>query len=437
MLSNEQQRDLERAVLEYMTGKGYTKAATALKEESTLLAGGAADTGSENLLERKWLTIVRLQAKIVELERKQAETEEILSRSVRNLKVVDSAPETAKDGKPIIKNPVTKLTKTYKGHKEPINAVAIHKTEPIFCSASSDATIRIYDYELQNQVAMLRGHTHSVNCVVWGQETLYSGSSDMTLKAWASSNKTNAFDFAEFVCIKTFIGHEHSISFILRLEETDFLISCSRDKTIRLWDKSTGYNKRTIHGVNEDWIRTIDSNAKHLLSAGNDRKVFVFDLIKFIQTPDNKDVQSLSLVLNYFEAHENYIESLKLLKKPQGGEEENLVFTASRDKMVGAWNYMKGTCLMILKGHENWVKDIAVVEDSGLLVSVGEDKTIRIWDYKKKKALLIEKNAHEHFVSSVVFHPEFRVLVTGSVDKSSKVWKLANSTSQDLLAGIV
>lgn len=436
MLSPEQQKDLERAILEYVNGKGYQEAAAALKKESPFLQNSGPDAASENILERKWLTIVRLQAKIVELERRQAETEEILSRSVRNLKVPETNGDAAGDGQQI-KNPTLKFSKAYKGHKEPINAVAIHNSEPVFCSAASDATIRIYDYEIQSQVAMLRGHTHSVNCLVWGKETLYSGSSDMTIKSWNSSNKTNPFDFPEFTCTKTYIGHEHLISYLLNIKDTDFLISCSRDKTIRLWDKSSGYNKRTISGVNEDWIRAIDCNAKHLVSAGNDRNIFVFDLVKFTQTPDNKDLQSLSLVINTFEAHENYIECIKVLKKHHPGDEDTVVFTASRDKTVGAWNYLKGTCIAILKGHENWVKGLTLIEDFGFLVSIGEDKTIRIWDIKKKKAVYVEKNAHDHFVSSVDYHPQFRIIATGSVDKSSKVWKLVNSNSLDLVAGVI
>ena len=36
-------------------------------------------------------------------------------------------------------------------------------------------------------------------------------------------------------------------------------------------------------------------------------------------------------------------------------------------------------------GHENWVKDIQILEKSHQIVSVGEDKTLRIWDLTKKK----------------------------------------------------
>ncbi len=41
--------------------------------------------------------------------------------------------------------------------------------------------------------------------------------------------------------------------------------------------------------------------------------------------------------------------------------------------------------MLELKGHENWVKGLAVIEKHDILISIGEDKTIRLWDLVKKK----------------------------------------------------
>ena len=50
----------------------------------------------------------------------------------------------------MIKIPGLKVGHTYKGHKDAINVVSIHPTEPVFASGSGDSTIRIYDYELKD-----------------------------------------------------------------------------------------------------------------------------------------------------------------------------------------------------------------------------------------------------------------------------------------------
>jgi WD40 repeat protein len=59
----------------------------------------------------------------------------------------------------------------------------------------------------------------------------------MTLKIWRSANKSNENDFAEFYCAKTLIGHEHSVSFVHNIKDTDISVSCSRDSTIKFWDR--------------------------------------------------------------------------------------------------------------------------------------------------------------------------------------------------------
>lgn len=67
-----------------------------------------------------------------------------------------------------------------------------------------------------------------VNCVNFDSEGnfLVSSSSDLTIKLWDANN--------DFQNIKTFNGHDHNVSYVNFLG-TDYLISCSRDRTIKLW----------------------------------------------------------------------------------------------------------------------------------------------------------------------------------------------------------
>lgn len=69
---------------------------------------------------------------------------------------------------------------------------------------------------------------------------LVSSSSDLGIKLWDLNN--------DYVCSKTFFGHNHNVSFVDFVLDGDLIISCSRDKTIKLWEISTGYCKRTYTG---------------------------------------------------------------------------------------------------------------------------------------------------------------------------------------------
>ena len=431
MLPPEQQKELEISLLNYLGDKKYLKTAETLKEESTFLRGLSFTKNEDRVLERKWFTIVKLQSKIMELEKKLTQSEEIIAKSVRTISLPDSSSENNKD---LLDTPVVKMTKVYKGHKDTVTCVAIHSTEPFFASGSSDATIRLVDYELQNNLIVLKGHTHSVNCLSWSKEELLSGSSDMSIKIWKSGNKTNAFDLNEFYCHKTLLGHEHIISGLVSLDDQEFSISVSRDKTVRIWDRTTGFCRKTLANTHDDWIRCCDANKKYLVTSGNDKRLFVFELAHLLVF--DKSSGSQAAHLTSFPVHENFVDSVRIYKEGKLGDDENVAVTASRDKSIGVWNFLTGNCLIRLTGHENWVKDIAIMENFNLLFSVGDDKTLRIWDLKRRKQVFAENNAHDHFVSCIAIHKEFRVLLTGSVDKQAKIWKILNSNSSEFMRSV-
>ena len=428
MLPPEQQKELELALWNYLEDRGYTKAASDLSEESQLLKESGTKRNEDRVLERKWFTIVKLQSKILELERKLSQSEEIIAKSVRTLTIPDESNGGKVEG---LETPVVKMTKVYKGHKDTVTCLVIHESEPYFASGSSDATIRLVDYELQSNITILKGHTHSINCLAWAKEELVSGSSDMAIKIWRSGNKTNAFDLKEFYCQKTLLGHEHIISGLICLEDTDLTISVSRDKSIRIWDRSNGFCRRTITDTHDDWVRCCDANKKYLITSGNDKRLFVFDLAQILNFDSHGNSTNFT---NMFPIHDNYVDGLAIYKNGSLGDDENIAVTCSRDKTIGVWNFLNGNCLVRLTGHENWVKSVALFEEYNLLLSVGDDKTLRIWDLKRRKQVYVENNSHDHFVSCICLQKQYRVVLTGSVDKTSKIWKILNSSSSEFIS---
>jgi len=65
-------------------------------------------------------------------------------------------------------------------------------------------------------------------------------------------------------------GHDHTISCVVFIS-SELLLSCSRDKSIKLWDLTTGFNTKTYLG-HTDWIRkiSISLDGKKFASGGND-----------------------------------------------------------------------------------------------------------------------------------------------------------------------
>ena len=78
---------------------------------------------------------------------------------------------------------------------------------------------------------------------------------------------------------------------------------------------------------------------------------------------------------------------------------------------------------MVLKGHENYVNSVAFSSDGSKIVSGSKDKTIRIWDVQFGSELTVLKG-HEDNVRSAVITPDGSKVVSGSWDNTIRVWDI-------------
>ena len=74
------------------------------------------------------------------------------------------------------------------------------------------------------------------------------------------------------------------------------------------------------------------------------------------------------------------------------------------------------TCFGTLKGHTGWVNSVAFNTD-GMLASVSEDRTIKLWDISTNNCIKT-LTRYRGPIWSVVFHPNGKMLVSGSGDKT-------------------
>ena len=114
---------------------------------------------------------------------------------------------------------------------------------------------QIWDYESGDHEKTLKGHTDSVQDIAFDHTgkllgewaaavcvcvlvlythslSIASCSADMSIRLW---------DFTTYSCVKTLQGHDHNVSSVAFMPSGDFLISSSRDKTIKMWEVATGY----------------------------------------------------------------------------------------------------------------------------------------------------------------------------------------------------
>jgi serine/threonine protein kinase len=121
---------------------------------------------------------------------------------------------------------------------------------------------------------------------------------------------------------------------------------------------------------------------------------------------------------------------------------------ASR-RRYGAWVWsvlailLIGLCVIILlpdgsvrtlKGHTDWVNSVSFSPDGSLLASGSLDKTIKLWRVADG-SLVRTLTGHTDAVTSVSFSPDGSLLASGSLDKTIKLWRVADGLEVRTLTG--
>ncbi|KAL7673295.1 hypothetical protein ACOME3_008161 [Neoechinorhynchus agilis] len=440
VLSDRQKAELNSAICEYLKTNGYvnslrefaTEAGVDDQHPSTSSSAAAPNehlsSSTRDLLEKKWMSVVRLQRKIIELETRlsqmesQRAEEEVVSdgtdgfvwRKRRNL-----------GGQPI---PLIPERLRLYGHRGPVTQVCFHPVFSFIASASEDASIKIWDYESGELEKTLKGHTDTVNDVQFRPRSgnqLASCSSDQTIRLW---------DLQTFETFKTLRGHDHSVHGVRYFpNDSDRLISCSRDKTIKIWDTASGFCIRTLT-VDSKWARKISvtHDGAYFATCGDDLDIKIW--------------QSNATTITDFHTrlcgHFNTIEAIEWLPPPDedppsvngnGAVDFNyrtppnqrMILSGGRDKLIMCWDALSGICLYTLNDHECWVQAIRAIRttsDACFFISVSDDRSIIVWNASSRAIVKRIADAHEHFCFCIDIHPKGTMIATGSADSTIKLW---------------
>jgi guanine nucleotide-binding protein subunit beta-2-like 1 protein len=111
----------------------------------------------------------------------------------------------------------------------------------------------------------------------------------------------------------------------------------------------------------------------------------------------------------------------------------NMIISSSRDKTVTVWKLdmedfssssgaqISGRPERALRGHGHFVSDVVMSSDGQFALSGSWDKTLRLWDLNTGQTSR-QFVSHTKDVLSVAFSADNRQIVSGSRDKSIKLW---------------
>ena len=113
-------------------------------------------------------------------------------------------------------------------------------------------------------------HQNWVYCIDWSKgEKIATGGDDALVKLWDTSGNL----------IRTMTGHSGGILGVKISPDGNYVVSCSKDKTVKVWDASNGTCLRTLVGHTAN-IKSVDisDDGNKIVSGGDDSTIKVWDI---------------------------------------------------------------------------------------------------------------------------------------------------------------
>jgi hypothetical protein len=216
---------------------------------------------------------------------------------------------------------------------------------------------------------------------------------------------------------RLFEGHGSAVASVAVTPDGKTLVSVGNDKTVRLWDASTGKLLKTLEG-HDDWVGSVvvTPDGTRAVTAGGDHVIRVWDL------KAQKEVMRL-------EGHTVAVRGLALT-----GDGKTLI-SGSSDKTCRAWNLSTGKEIKRYGDREEAVESVAVTPN-GAFVLVGNDVgVVTVYD-AKTGAVKSKHDAHDGAtVYTIVTTADGKTAYSGARDKDIHVWDVATGKETKRLKG--
>jgi WD40 repeat protein len=137
------------------------------------------------------------------------------------------------------------------------------------------------------------------------------------------------------------------------------LLSCSEDKTLKIWDAISGSCLMTLEG-HISCVLCVTQLVDGRLVSG-----FVYTTLRIWDTISSSCLMTLK-------GHTSWVRCVIQLM-------DGRLVSGSDDKTLKIWDAISGSCLMTLEGHTNNVRCVFQLKD-GRLVSASWDRTLKIWN---------------------------------------------------------
>ena len=255
-----------------------------------------------------------------------------------------------------------------------------------------------------------------LNCVDFSEDgsMMATGFAESYVKVWSlKGDALSGVDGKPATSSRKMVSHSGPVYAVDFSPDSRYLISCSEDRSARLWSLDTFTSLVAYKGHNQPvWDVAFGPFGHYFATASHDSTARLWSCDHIYP-------------LRIFAGHLSDVNCVTF--HPNSA----YVATGSSDKTCRLWDVQRGSAVRVFTGHTAPVTTVAVSPDGKHLASAADDSLIYVWDIASGRPLRkFRGHAPGSSIYSLSFSKEGSLLLSGGSDNTVRSWDINRSINK-------
>jgi len=261
----------------------------------------------------------------------------------------------------------------------------------------------------------LRGHNGWVTQIATNLKfpnMILSSSRDKSLIMWKlTRDEQQNYGIPQ----KRLMGHSHFVTDVVMSSDGHFALSGSWDKTLRLWDLTTGRTARRFESHTKDVLSVaFSADNRQIVSGSRDKTIKLWNTLAQCKYTIMED------------GHSDWVSCVRF----SPNNNNPIIVSSGWDKMVKVWNLTNCKLKTNHYGHQAYLNTVTVSPDGSLCASGGKDCKAMLWDLNDSRHLYTLD--HPDPINALSFSPN-RYWLCAATGPTIRIWDLEGKNMVDEL----
>ncbi|BBO84779.1 hypothetical protein DSCO28_53450 [Desulfosarcina ovata subsp. sediminis] len=287
---------------------------------------------------------------------------------------------------------------TFKGHDQPIVAVAFSPDERHFATADRGGLIKLWNRTSGQDIHTYFGISGKI-------DDLRFSADNRQLLAVTSDGLMNSWDIASGVMDQTGYGDRGNDACLFHSPDSVFFIKRTLENTALIQTAKNNQPVCRLDGhTGAVYSASFSADNGRVVTGSADKSAIVWEIPS-------------GLPLIRLEGHSGSVQAVQF--SPSG----RYILTGSADTTAKLWDATLDRNTIQLGGHRSFVSGVAFSPDNRKLATSSHDGTVKVWNIADQ-TVAATLTGHHGRVEAVSFSPDGQFLLSGGADNKAILWRI-------------